>query len=72
METSVSIDTNKFKIYHKEIFQIIHSTIKISFLFLSKEVKQDDVDYVQKLKRLQQKEEEMILKLHKIIKNNKI
>ena len=71
MNNNFELDTSKFKIYHKEIFQIIHSTIKISFQFLSKEVKQDDVDYVQKLKKLQQKEEEMILKLHKIIKNNK-
>ena len=71
METSVSIDTNKFKIYHKEIHNIIFTVIKLSFQFLIKEIKQDDIEYIRKIKFLKEKEEEMITKLYFIIKSKK-
>ena len=69
MNNSFETDIKKYKVYHKDIYHIIYSVIKISFQFLIKEIKQDNIEYIKKVKFLLEKEEKIISKLYTIIKN---
>ena len=71
MNNTINLESDKFDIYHKEIYHIIQVTLKLSYRFLTKQVLLDDPEYETKIKNILNKEEETINKLYNIIHNGK-